>query len=160
VEGQRRVIAFLDMHLERGRYADQAKIMTPALVIKSNGETEEAELKLGDRLLLSRSMEGAVRLSNQGLEHWPWRLYKGANLLTGDGAVLLWHETMGSELSRVTFPLSPTLMLVIGREIDLEIPVNNYVAENSRRWLVGSAGSLTNDPARITLARKPPGVTC
>lgn len=149
VEGQRRVIAFLDMHLERGRYADQAKILTPALVIKSNGETEEAELKLGDRLLLSRSMEGAVRLSNQGLEHWRWRLYQGANLLTGDGAVLLWRETKSNELSRVTFPLSPTLMLVIGLEIDLEIPVNNYVVENSRRWLVGSAGSLTNDPARI-----------
>lgn len=154
-EGQRRVIAFLDMHLERGSYADQAKITTPALVIKSNGETEEAELKLGDRLLLSRSMEGAVRLSNLGLEHWPWRLYEGANLLTGDGAVLLWRETKTSEPSRVTFPLSPTLMLVIGREIDLEIPVNNFVVENSRRWLVGSVGSLTNNPAPITPAPKP-----
>jgi hypothetical protein len=145
------------MHLERGRYADQAKITTPALVIKSDGEAEEAELNLGDRLLLSRNMEGALRLSNLGLEHWPWRLYEGANLITGDGAVLLWRDTNGSDPSMVTFPLSPTLMLVIGSEIGLEFPVNNLVAGNSRRWLVGSVGTLTNEPARVASERKPAG---
>lgn len=157
-QGQRVIIAFLDMHLERGRYADQAKITTPALVIKTKGETEEVDLKLGDRLLLSRYVEGAVRLSNLGLERWPWTLYKlyeGESLLTGDGAVLLWSETRDGELDTVTFPLGPELMLVIGRGIDPKIPINIFVAEKSRRWLVGSADTLTSDPARIAAARNP-----
>lgn len=49
--------AFLDMHLERGRYADQTGIRTPAVLVKTDGSAEDAQFNLGDRLLLSRYME-------------------------------------------------------------------------------------------------------
>ncbi len=150
---QRDVVAFLNMHLERGRYADQAKITTPALLIKTNGSSEEANLKLGDRLLLSRNMEGVLDLRKLTLEEWPWRVYEAVNLVTGDGAVLLWRETKDSELCSITFPLSPTLMLVIGQEVDLQLPFNELVVSKSRRWLVASVGMLTRDPERIAAAR-------
>lgn len=154
---QREVIALLDMHLERGRYADQAEVRTPALVVRANGTSEHSELELGDRLLLSRSVKNAVRLYSLGLEHWPWRLYKVANLITRDGAVVLWRDSKGSGPSKVTFPISPTLMLVIGSEIDSSPPIHDVVAENSRLWLVGGIGTLTQDPARIAAARNPAG---
>jgi len=48
------LIAFLDMHLERGRYADQADVRTFARLLRTDAQTEDSELALGDRLLLSR----------------------------------------------------------------------------------------------------------
>lgn len=60
------VIAFLDMHLDRGRYADQSEVRTPAVLVKTDGSSEDASLSLGDRLLLSRHMEGVVRLAALG----------------------------------------------------------------------------------------------
>ena len=152
LDEQRDVIAFLNMHMERGRYADQATTTTPALLIKTSGDAEKANLRLGDRLLLSRNMEGVLHLDKMGLETWPWRLYDAVNLVTGDGAVLLWRATKDSELCSITFPLSPTLLLVIGQEVDFHLPFNELVAFKSRRWLVASVGMLTKDSGRIAAA--------
>jgi len=152
-EAQMAVIEFLDMHLERGRYANQAAITTPAVVVKLGGETEEASLKLGDRLLLSRNMEGFFCLGDLALEHWKWQIYTTDVLVTGDGAVLLLRETKDSDICTVTFPISPTQLLVIGQDIDADLPVNQLVMRNCRRWIVGTVGTLTQDPKRIEAAR-------
>lgn len=144
---QRDLIAFLDMHLERGRYANQAAITTPALVIKCGGEFEQTNLKLADRLLLTRHTDGPIRLSKLGLETWPWTLYKGDGIATGDGAVLLWHETKANDLCTVTFPISPSLLLVIGQKIPLDTPINEVLAQKSRRWMIGKTDTLIQDPS-------------
>lgn len=151
---KRSVIKFLDMHLERGRYADQAKISTPALVLKTGGRVEEVELKLSDRLLLTRYMDGPIRLSTRGLENWSWTLYKRVGLVTGDGAVLSWRETETGDLCTVTFPISPTQMLVIGKEIPLHTPINDNVVKASRRWLVGEVDALPKDQSAIAAFRR------
>jgi hypothetical protein len=153
LEMQIAVIEFLDMHLERGRYADQAAVTTPAVILKVGGETEKTNLKLGDRLLLSRNMEGFFRLRDLSLELWPWRIYTSDLLVTGDGAVLLFRETRDSEICTVTFPISPTQLLVIGREIDVNLQINEFIMRNCRRWVVGAIGVLTQDPNRIKAAR-------
>lgn len=152
--GQLCVIDFLDMHLERGRYADQSKVQTPALVMMTDSEPQERKLGLGDRLLLSRFVDGPVRLGAMGLESWPWRVYEwrdGEKLLTGDGAVLLWKTDEDSEIGTVTFPLSPTLILVIGGELPYDMHINPVIVRNSRRWLVGNPGTL--DASLIAAAR-------
>lgn len=62
------VIAFLDMHLDRVRYADQAKTRSPAVLLRTGGRIEESELSLGDKLLLSQAFQGVLRLAALGLE--------------------------------------------------------------------------------------------
>ncbi|MDR6200161.1 hypothetical protein QE374_002070 [Microbacterium sp. SORGH_AS428] len=44
VSDQNAVIAFLDMHLRRGRCADQAEIYVPAVVVKADGLSECVKL--------------------------------------------------------------------------------------------------------------------
>lgn len=148
------VITFLDMHLDRGRYADQAKIRIPAVVLKTGGRIEDAELTLGDRLLLSRSLEDILRLTTLGLEQWPWKVRKEKHLATGDGAVLLWPATDGAEISTISFPLSPTQLLVIGQDLPDDVPFNQRLAANSRRWIVGVKGTLDLNKAAVIAARR------
>lgn len=151
---QRAVVAFLDMHLDRGRYADQAKIRTPAVLLKTGGLIEHAELNLADRLLLSQSLRDVTRLTTLELEQWPWRIRDAQGLATGDGAVLLWNPTHGAEVSTVSFPLSPTQLLVIGEDLPDDVPLNPLLAKNSRRWIVGSVGTLNLSQAAVIAARR------
>ncbi|WP_166805174.1 DUF4238 domain-containing protein [Cryobacterium sp. TMT2-4] len=145
------MIAFLDMHLDRGRYADQTKLRAPALVLKTGGEIEEAELGLGDVLLLSQSLPEVLRLPTLGLDQWEWKVWPVEGLVTGDGAVLLWgSSSKDAEICTVTFPLSPTRLLVIGRDLPDGVPMNDRIASNSKRWIVGVHGSLKLDWADAT----------
>lgn len=146
------VIAFLDMHLDRGRYADQSEVRTPAVLVKTDGSSGDASLSLGDRLLLSRHMEGVVRLAALGVAQWPWQVLEARSLATGDGAVLLWRQTDGAEVSLVTFPLSPTQLLVIGEGFPERAPLNTLLAQHSRRWIVGTVGSLVKGQAAVIAA--------
>jgi len=145
------VVAFLNMHLDRGRYADQTQIRTPAVVLKTDGEVENVELNLGDRLRLSQSMTEVLRLDSLGLERWPWAVHEATGLITGDGAVLLWRaeRARDSKIVTVSFPISPTQLLVIGRDISSSEHMNIRVSMNSRRWLVGGYGTLEKDRAKI-----------
>lgn len=136
------MIAFLDMHLDRGRYAHQTKLRAPAVVLKTGGEVEEAELRLGDVLLLSQSLPEVLRLKELGLDQWEWRVWPVEGLATGDGAVLLWRSAEDSEICTVSFPLSPTRLLIIGQELPDGVPMNDRIASNSKRWIVGVCGSL------------------
>lgn len=138
VSDKKRLVAFLDMHLDRGRYADQTKINTPALAIKSDGRVENIVLNLGDRLALSQSMENVLRLASHGIEEWPWKVRSVQNLATGDGAVLLWGAGSEGAVSSITFPLSPTQMLVIGQDPKLPALHNTLLEMNSRRWIIKS----------------------
>lgn len=138
------VVNFLDMHLQRGRFADQTKVRTSAIVLKTDGKTEEAELNLADCLMLSQYMEGPVRLASLEVEAWKWTTHRSENLATGDGAVLLWKERKEGALTAVTFPLAPDQVLLIGSPADLRFldSLNARLAENSRKWIVGQRGSL------------------
>ncbi|WP_186372204.1 DUF4238 domain-containing protein [Arthrobacter sp. KBS0702] len=151
------VIAFLDMHLDRGRYADQTKIRIPAVVLKTGGRIENAELTLGDRLLLSQSIQDVLRLTTLGLEQWPWQVRKAKHLATGDGAVLLWRPTDGADISTISFPLSPTQLLVIGQNLPDDAPLNPLLAKNSKRWIVGVKGTLNFNKAAVIAARRSQG---
>ena len=145
------MIVFLDMHLDRGRYADQTKLRAPALVLKTGGEVEEAELRLGDVLLLSQSHPEVLRLPTLGLDKWEWKVWPVEGLVTGDGAVLLWgSSSKDAEICTVTFPLSPTRLLVIGRDLPDGVPMNDRIASNSKRWIVGVRVSLKLDWADAT----------
>ncbi|KQR22471.1 hypothetical protein ASF79_09565 [Agreia sp. Leaf335] len=135
------MIAFLDMHLNRGRYADQMEVRTPALLLKTDGTIKGVELNAADRLLLSHSLEDVIRLKAFDLESWEWRIYPG-EFITGDGAVLLFHETEGADLCTVAYPLSPTQLLLIGKPFDRPVALNPLIAGKSRRWLVGRPGTL------------------
>ncbi len=150
------VIAFLDMHLDRGRYADQARIDVPAVVVKSTGPNEDATLSLGDRLLLSQGFDDVLRLCSLGIEDWPWDVIDAANLATGDGAVLLWELTPGGGVSTITFPLSPSQLLVIGEGLPLDVPINfnMFLGRNCRRWIVGAPGTLNLKQAAVIAAER------
>ncbi len=148
------MVAFLDMHLDRGRYADQAEIRTPAVLLKTGGGFEDAELNLGDRLLLSQSLRDVIRLRTLGLEQWPWQVREARGLATGDGAVLLWNPTAGADTSTVSFPLSPTQMLVIGQDLADDLRLNTLLASRSRRWVVGFPGTLNWAQAAVIAARR------
>lgn len=154
---QSAVIAFLDMHLDRGRYADQTKIRIPAVVLKTGGLIEHANLTVGDRLLLSRYLPDVLRLTTLGLEQWPWQVREAQHLATGDGAVLLWRPTDGADISTISFPLSPTQLLVIGQDLPDDAPLNPLLAENSRRWIVGVKGTLKFNKAAVIAARRSQG---
>ena len=144
-DGRRALVAFLDMHLERGRYADQAKVKTPiAKVDIFGGGVEMAEMGLGDRLVLSRDMEkSTVRIADLDVLRWPWRVGTSAEglLLTGDGSVLLFERSKGTGVATITFPLSPTRLLVLGDDLP-PAPLrdlNAFTIAKSRRWLVDRA---------------------
>lgn len=144
-EGRAAVVAFLDMHLERGRYADQANVKMPIAKIDFfNGGVEMAEMGLGDRLVLSRDMEkSTVRIADLGVLKWRWRIATSAEglLLTGDGAVLLFERSKGTGVATITFPLSPTRLLVLGDDLP-PAPLrdlNAFTIAKSRRWLVDRA---------------------
>ena len=151
---RRAVIAFLDMHLDRGRYADQTKVRVPAVLLRTGGRIEQTELPLGDRLLLSQSLKDVLRLHTLGLEQWPWQVREAKGLATGDGAVLLWRPTAGAEICTVSFPLSPTQLLVIGQDLADDVPLNPLLAQNSKRWIVGARGTLNFAMAAVIAARR------
>lgn len=136
------VVAFLDMHLDRGRYANQANILAPAIALKTDGEHENAGLNLGDLLLLSQYLPEVLRLSKLGIEEWPWEIWTTNGLVTGDGAVLLWGEPGSKEVTTISFPLSPTKLLVIGKDLQDVKWHNVKVTENSKRWIIGELGTL------------------
>jgi hypothetical protein len=152
------LVNFLDMHLDRGRYADQTKVLTPAVVLSEDGGITDREFNAADRLLLSQSLTGVVRLAARGVENWPWHVYDTPiRLATGDGAVLLYRSPAGgaTDVSRVTFPLSPTRLLVMGEQLEQAVDLralNGLMAQNSRRWVVGVRGTL-NLAAAPTLKR-------
>ncbi|WIE56301.1 DUF4238 domain-containing protein [Curtobacterium sp. MCBD17_003] len=139
------MIAFLDMHLDRGRYADQTAVRTPASLLMTDGTVKDVKFNVADRLLLSQSIKDVVRLKTLGVGSWEWRIFRG-EFVTGDGAVLLFRETEGAEVCTVAFPLSPTQLLVIGKPFAHPVPLNSLIAGNSRRWLVGRRGSLRRGP--------------
>lgn len=151
------VIKFLDMHLDRGRYADKSKAQIPAVVLKTRGRIENAELNLADLLLLSQSFSEVLRLTQLGIEDWPWRVREARGLATGDGAVLLWRPTGGEEISTISFPLSPTRLLVIGQDLPDDAPLNPRLAGNSRRWVVGEKGTLNLKSAATVSVRRSQG---
>ncbi len=137
------LIAFLDMYLHRGRYADRAGVRVPARLVRGDMSTDDAELALGDMLLLLAGTSDLVRVKDLGITEWPWHLVdQPSPLATGDGAVLLWSASNGSPVTAITFPISPTQLLVIGEGLPDEIPVNSLLAKNSKRWLVGARGTL------------------
>ncbi|GGO59882.1 hypothetical protein GCM10010910_03920 [Microbacterium nanhaiense] len=151
------VVAFLDMHLHRGRYADRANVRVPAVLVMKDGTSQDAELKLGDMLILAQQHPETLRLTSLGLAQWTWRLYPVDNLATGDGAVLLWRKTADADLSTVTFPLSPTQLLVIGDPLPGEMNMNAFLARNCRRWMVGQRGTLPLDMAPTLVSARVTG---
>ena len=139
-DGESAVIAFLDMHQERGRYADQAGVRLPVAAgnLHSPGVRME-EMSLGDRLTLARDMDkGAVLVSSLGVARWRWRVQPvDSGLVTGDGAVLLWQKTSSAPVTAVSFPVSPNRLLILGDGLDgLTIPLNTLIMSKCRRWLV------------------------
>lgn len=145
------VIAFLDMHLDRGRYAHRTKVRAPAVVLRTGGRVEHTELALGDALLLSQSFRDVLRLKKLGIEQWPWQVREARGLATGDGAVLLWPSN-GTKITTISFPLSPTRLLVIGEDLPDDVPHNQLLAENSNRWIVGARGTLNFSMATVIAA--------
>lgn len=148
--GKLRLIAFLDMHLDRGRYADQANILTPAIALHHDFSTSEIQLNMSDRITLSRHLPEVERLTDQGMEGWEWEVRGAQKLITGDGAVLLWSTDRSEKLAGVTFPLSPTELLVIGPGLPGQPNLNGLVQGNSKRWLVGSRGQFVSEANRAT----------
>lgn len=136
------MIAFLNMHLERGRFANRANVRAQALILKTDGRVERSELRLGDAITLSQAHSDVLKLNTLGLDQWEWRVWSVDGLVTGDGAVLLWRSSTGNAVCRVTFPLSPTRLLIIGEDLPDGVRMNDYVASNSKRWIVGTRGSL------------------
>lgn len=64
------VIVFLDMHLDRGRYADQAGTFIPATLLKTDASIENVDFSVADRLRLSQSLPEILRLAPLCLEQW------------------------------------------------------------------------------------------
>lgn len=138
-DGRAAVIAFLDMHLERGRYADQAKVKVPVWLGSTTEPGRIAEMALGDRLTFARDVDtDAIRLSTLNIERWHWRVLSiHGGLVTGDGAVLLFRKTARAPITAVTLPLSPTRLLVIGDGLPgIHPQFNLLIASKCRRWLV------------------------
>lgn len=138
----RAAIAFLDMHLHRGRYADRAGVRVPALLMMTDGTTQQKELLLGDMLPLAHQHPDTLRLTSLRLEEWTWQIYTTDCLYTGDGAVMLWRPDADHDLATITFPLSPTQLLVIGDDIPTDFNINRAIVNNCRRWIVGQRGTL------------------
>lgn len=144
-EETRAAVAFLDMHLQRGRYADRAGVRVPAVLLMQDGTTQETDLLLGDMLLLTHQHADTLRLTSRRLEEWTWQVFTTDSLYTGDGAVLLWRPDAEHDLTTVTFPLSPTQLLVIGDDVPAALDINRAIVSNCRRWVVGQRGTLPID---------------
>jgi hypothetical protein len=158
---RRSLVAFLDMHLDRGRYADQAKISIPAVALMEDGSIRETGLNVGDRVLLSRSRTDLVRLGDLGIEDWPWRVLRVPQpLVTGDGAVLLFAPPGRSQVCTLAFPLSPTHLLVGGQGWEGTISPNMMIQNNTRRWLIGISGSLNLGQAPAFAAERRQAADC
>lgn len=149
-DGRAAVIDFLDMYLERGRYADQAKVKMPVWVGSTSSPGHMADMGLGDRLTFAKDLDTeSVRLAHLDLEVWTWRVLSiNGGLVTGDGAVLMFTRTQGGPVSAVTFPLSPTRLLVIGDGLrGIPPSFNLLTASRCRRWLVDRVdGALARTP--------------
>ncbi len=142
------IIAFLDMHLHRGRYADRADTEVGATLVMTDLSFQDVKLKLGDMLALTHQYKETLRLTDLDLLNWDWRVHPFEGLYTGDGAVLLWALNPESELRTITFPLSPTKLLSVGEILPDGIDVNLRLLANCRRWIIGQKGSLPIDAAK------------
>ena len=69
----------------------------------------------------------------------------------------LWRQTGSDEATTVTFQLSPTEVLVIGRELSSPIDLNIVIAMKSRRWLVARSGGLNEEVVRAVAPDHVPG---
>lgn len=134
------IVEFLDMHRERGGFADKTKERVPmASANVLTGQSRMVHAGLGDRIVLSRSVDTSrVRIRDLPVGRWRWHVLPvDSGLITGDGAVLLWSER--DTTCTVTFPISPSRLLVIGSGLDgATVPINSLIADQSRRWLIGS----------------------
>lgn len=122
------------------------------MAVMTNGAARGVELRLGDMTLLTRGREPGPRLTELGLEQRVWRVWEVDDIPTGDGAVMLWGSsvgTCGESVSVVTFPLSPTQLLLIGDELPVGVPFKMRLAMSCRRWIVGKKGSLRFDHAAV-----------
>ena len=142
------IIEFLDMHLHRGRYANKAGDSQQASLFMTDGSVQESELNYADLLSLAHDHPDTLRRPTLGMETWPWQIYTTTNLWTGDGAVMLWRPNAESELATVTFPLSPTQLLVIGDDVPTDFDMGRAIARNSRRWVIGEKGTLPIEAIR------------
>jgi hypothetical protein len=152
------LIEFLEMHRYRGRYSDRAEVRVPAVAVMTDGSAKDVELKLGDMALLTRSQEPGPRLTDLGLDQLDWTVWEvDDDIPTGDGAVMLWGsspKTGADCVSVVTFPLSPTQLLLIGDELPNGVPFKMRLAMNCQRWIVGKTGSLNFDQAAVIAAKR------
>lgn len=159
-----RLVAFLDMHLDRGRYADQAKLTSLGIALGMDGTLSPIELNMADRIALSQFLPEVTRLRDAGAADWEWQVRETRTpLITGDGAVLLWRQNEPEGLAGVSFPLSPTQLLVIGPAPHTLPSVNGLVQSNSKRWLVGTRGTFVggdnaNRAARRARKARPAGL--
>ncbi|WP_286933306.1 DUF4238 domain-containing protein [Microbacterium sp.] len=139
-EGEAAIIAFLDMHRERGGFADRTKELVPmASANILTGESRLVHAGIGDRIVLSRTIDQSrTWIRELPVGQWRWHILPvESGLITGDGAVLLWSER--DFVCTVTFPISPTRLLIIGSGLDgTTVPINALVMNQSRRWLIGS----------------------
>lgn len=136
------VIQFLAMHRLRGLYADQADRSTHATLLMSDGSSRQSDLLVGDRMALTHFKEAEDPLTRLGIAEWPWNIWEVGEAVTGDGAVILWRESGEDDTTTITFPLSPTEILVIGRPLKDPPDLNLVTAVKSRRWLVGRRGAF------------------
>jgi len=156
-EEQTAVIVFLDMHLHRGRYADRAGVRVPAVKVRLGGKVEDAELTLGDMLILTHQREETLRLDKLGLEDWPWGVttYPEPCLITGDGAVLLWAPEGATVPVGIGFPLSPTQLLVIGEDLPDGVAATPLIESRCRRWIIAARGTFRLRERRYTRTPSP-----
>jgi hypothetical protein len=150
-------IAFLDMYRERGLYADQAGIRTPATLLMQDGSLQQSDLSLGDRMVLASHVSNSIRIDQMGIEEWPWSIRKIDNALTGDGALALWRQPGSAGATTITFPLSPNEILVIGRDLDCAVDINAITAMKSRRWLIAQCGGINKKWVPIYAVNHHPG---
>lgn len=152
-DGERtRLVEFLEMHRYRGRYSDRAEVSVPAVALMTSGATRDVNLRLGDMMLLTRNQEPGPKVTELGLEQWAWTVWEVDDIPTGDGAVMLWtssSEASADHVSVVTFPLSPTQLLLIGDELPNAVPFKMRLAMNCNRWIVGKKGSLNFQQAAV-----------
>ena len=141
------------MHRYRGRYADRAEVRVPAVAVMTDGAARDIELRLGDMTLLTRDREPGPKLTELDLEQREWTVWEVDDIPTGDGAVMLWGSSADS-VAVVTFPLSPTQLLLIGDELPKGVPFNKRLEMNCRRWIVGKTGSLNFKQAAVIAAER------
>lgn len=150
-----RLVEFLEMHRYRGRYSDRAEVRVPAMAVMSDGSAKDVKLRLGDMMLITRNQETGPRLTDLGMDELDWTVWEVDDIPTGDGAVMLWgssSKTGADSVSVVTFPLSPTQLLLIGGELPNGVPFKTRLAMNCQRWIVGRTGTLNFEQAAVISA--------